>query len=281
MIIDALTHILPPYFSANRDEAIRRDVTFRELFSNPKAKISHHDELLREMDDAEVDKSVIAGFGWTDPELAMMSNDFNLECALKHGERLIPVCSVNPLWEGDAAATEAERCLDAGAVAIGELHADTQGWVNPPYDALEPLAEVAKRRNAPIIVHASEPVGHAYAGKGSMTPDRLIKLVRRFPENRFIFPHFGGGLPFFEQMPEVKRDLMNVVYDTAAAPFLYESDAYQTVARSAGSNKLMFASDYPVVGQKRSLAHFRAATLDEQSSDAILHLNAMRVFGIR
>ena len=55
MIIDALTHILPPYFSEHRDEALARDRTFAELFSNPKARIVQAEHLLDEMERAEID----------------------------------------------------------------------------------------------------------------------------------------------------------------------------------------------------------------------------------
>ena len=278
VIIDALTHILHLYFSEHRDEAIQRDATFKELFSNPKARIVQDEELLRSMDDSGIEKSVIAGFGWVDPELAKMSNDFNLECAYKHGGRLAAACSVNPMWDGDLAIVEAKRCLDSGAVAIGELHADTQGWAASSYHCLDSLADLAKCRGAPIIVHASEPVGHAYAGKGSMTPDRLIRLAQRFPENRFVFPHLGGGLPFYEQMPEVAKALKNVWYDSAAAPFLYSPRAYTSASIAAGAHKIIFASDYPLLTQRRALNNFDKADLPEDAKQKVLHLNAAKLY---
>ena len=190
MIVDGLTHILPRYFVDKRDDALKVDGTFGELFASPKARIVQADTLLAEMDRSGVDRSVIAGFGWTDLELARRSNDYNLEAAARHPDRLIPVCSVNPKWSGDAATEEADRCLRAGAYGIGELHADTQGWRDPPYDALHDLMATIRAENAVVIVHGSEPIGHSYRGKGEMTPDLLIRLISQFPDNRFVFSPF-------------------------------------------------------------------------------------------
>ena len=261
MIIDGLTHILPPYFVEHRDEVSRGDRTFGELFANPKARIVQAEDLLAEIDRSGVDRSVIAGFGWTDQELARRSNDYILDSAARYFYQLIPVCSVNPFWDGDAAALEAERCLKAGAVGIGELHADTQGWVDVPYDHLGDLMSVVRKHNAVVIVHASEPVGHNYPGKGTMTPRKLLRLATTYPDNRFVFSHFGGGLPFYIQMPEVAQALSNVWFDSAAAPFLYQPGVYRTAVDIVGASRVMFASDFPLLSQRRTLKHLKEGGL--------------------
>ena len=278
MIVDALTHILPPYFNDHRDEAIARDRTFAELFANPKARIVQAEHLLDEMERAEVDRSVIAGFGWTDQDLAKRSNDYLLESAARHPDILIPLCSVNPLWPGDDAPREAERCLNFGARGIGELHADTQGWVEPPYDQLQDVMSVASQysetRNkiAFVVIHGSEPLGHIYPGKGTMTPDRLSQLAKRYPDNALIFSHFGGGLPVYKHMPEVNETLTNVWFDSAATPFLYDSDIYDTVEKLVGGTRIFFASDYPLMTQRRALAHLRNSELPLYRQKMILEV---------
>jgi len=45
MIIDAHTHIFPPAVSEDRDAYLRRDTTFRELYTNPKARIASADRV--------------------------------------------------------------------------------------------------------------------------------------------------------------------------------------------------------------------------------------------
>ena len=270
MIIDGLTHILPPYFIENRDDALARDRTFAELFANPKARIAQAEDLVNEMGRSGVDRSVIAGFGWTDHELARRSNDYILESAARYSDQLIPGCSVNPFWDGDAAALEAERCLKAGAVGIGELHADTQGWVDVPYDHLDDLMSVVRKHNVVVIVHASEPVGHTYPGKGTMTPRKLLRLATTYPDNRFVFSHFGGGLPFYILMPEVAQALSNVWFDSAAAPFLYEPGVYATAVNVVDASRVVFASDFPLLSQRRALKHLREGGLSVEVERTVL-----------
>ena len=105
-----------------------------------------------------------------------------------------------------------------------------------------------------VLTHSSEPVGHAYAGKGTATPSELEALLMAFPENKMIFAHFGGGLPFYALMPEVKRALGNCYFDTAAAPFLYDTNIYGQLHSLIGPN-LIFGSDFPLVQQERALIH--------------------------
>ena len=270
MIVDGLTHILPPYFIERRDEVSKGDRTFGELFANPKARIAQAEDLLNEMGRSGVDRSVIAGFGWTDHELARRSNDYILESAARYSDQLIPVCSVNPFWTRDAAALEAERCLQAGAVGIGELHADTQGWVDEPYEILEDLMSVVRKHNAVVVVHGSEPVGHIYPGKGKMTPRKLFGLATNYPDNRFVFSHFGGGLPFYAQMPEVDQALSNVWFDSAASPFLYEPGVYRTVVDTVSASRVVFASDFPLLSQRRALKHLREGGLSVEDECKVL-----------
>lgn len=280
MRFDALTHILPSYFVERRDEVARADVTFAALFgSNPKARIGSADELIASMDAAGIDVSVVAGFGWTDQDVARRSNDYLLESAATHPGRLVACCSANPLW-GDAAVRELERCFDAGARAVGELHADTQGWRDRIGGELDDFMEFTANRGGTTIVHGSEPFGHQYAGKGSMTPESLCGLARRYPSNRFVFAHFGGGLPWYAMMPEVGADLSNVWYDTSAALYLYQSNVYSATVSAVGADRLLFASDWPLIGQARALGHVESDEgLTLSDTGRITGVNAARLFG--
>ena len=254
----------------------RADRTFRALFGDSKAKFAHTSDLIASMDDADVDVSVCAGFGWTDPEIARESNDYNLEAARLHPDRLVAFCSVNPLW-GEDAVSEVRRCHEAGAKGIGELHPDTQGILDADLAALAPVLDTAKELEMPVLIHASEPVGHGYTGKGTVTPELLMALVNAFPNNTFIFSHFGGGLPFYGLMPEVKSALKNVYFDSAAFPFLYRPEVFDVVSRAIGSEKILFASDFPLVAQKRALDEFGDSGLDAENSKHVQGANAARL----
>lgn len=280
MRFDALTHILPSYFVEQREEVAQSDATFAALFaSNPKARIGSADDLVASMDVAGIDVSVVAGFGWTDQEVARRSNDYLLESVAAYPGRLVACCSANPLW-GDAAVRELERCFDAGAKGVGELHADTQGWRDRIGNEIDDFMKITESRGGVTIVHGSEPFGHRYAGKGTMTPERLYGLARRYPSNRFVFAHFGGGLPWYAMMPEVRADLSNVWYDTSAGLYLYQSNVYSATVSAVGADRLLFASDWPLIGQTRALGHVKADEgLTPSDAGKITGENAAGLFG--
>ena len=62
-------------------------------------------------------------------------------------------------------------------------------------------------------------------------------------------------------MPEVSKVLSNVAYDSAAAPFLYDRDIYDTVEKLVGGTRIFFASDFPLMTQRRALDHLRSSEL--------------------
>jgi hypothetical protein len=280
LIIDAHTHILPDEFRQDRARIAAADATFGTLFANEMARTASAEELAASMDEAGVAVSVAAGYGWTDAGVASMANDYALEAGREFPGQIIPFCSVNPLW-GEAAARELRRCAEAGAKGVGELHPDTQGFSTANPDALKriaPVMDAARVYGLSVLVHASEAVGHAYPGKGTFTPEKAIALAMTYPDNTFIFAHFGGGLPFYAQMPEVGDALKNAWFDSAAQPLVYRSRAYPTAASAAGESKVLFASDFPLISQKRALAEVRSAGLPSASLEEILGLAAARLF---
>ncbi len=279
VIIDSHVHVLPDEFRNDKDRFLDADLTFRELFASPKAKTVSVELLLKEMKDSGVDRSVIAGYGWTDFSTAQISNDYLLESANASNGTLIPLCSVSPLW-GTQAIDEVERCTELGAKGIGELHPDSQNFLDTDFGTLAPLLETAKKLRLPILMHTSEPVGHSYPGKGTVTPEYSLALAQAFPEVVFVFAHFGGGLPFYSLMPEVHNELRNVYFDSAASPLLYRSEVFEASVAAAGPDKILFASDFPLITQDRALRDFRQANLSNEQIRSSLDQNARRVWSI-
>jgi len=274
-IIDFHTHILPPGVIAEREALARRERWFHSLYEDPRARMATAGDLVASMDQAGVDLSVAFGFAFADPGLCQVCNDYTLEAARQYRERLVPYAVLNPC-AGRAALLEARRCLEAGAVGIGELLPDGQGFGLTEYAVLDPLMDLARHFEAPVVLHVNEQVGHVYRGKGTQGPREAYLLARHYPENVFVLAHWGGGLPFYELMPEVRRQLGRVYYDTAASIYLYD-DAVFTQVMSWAPDKVLFGSDYPLVGQGRCLGRVRDAGLAPAALEALLATNARRV----
>jgi predicted TIM-barrel fold metal-dependent hydrolase len=275
MVIDFHTHILPKSFQKKHHILSRKDQTFSELFSRNSSRIVTAEELIGSMDLNQITKSVVLGYGWCDLEIAKEANNYLLEAAQRFPERLIPFCSVNPEW-GDKGLDEIDRCVSGGAKGIGEIHASIQGIDLATSLNLDNLMTVAIANRLPLLIHGSEPVGHLYPGKGSTTPPALLNFIDRFPSAIIICAHWGGGLPFYGLMPEVKEKLVNVFFDTAASPFLYSPKIFNIVSDIIGSNHILFGSDYPLISADRIMDQIRT-TLTSEAASAILERNAQKL----
>lgn len=276
MVIDFHTHIFPPWIRERRDEYVKRDRCFSLLYSQQKAKLATAEELIASMDEARVDLSVVLNIGWASHELCVETNDYILDSVSRYPDRLIGFCSVQP-EAGDAAMVELERCAKAGAGGIGEMRSDVQGFNLADKEMMKPLVDAVVEHNLIFLTHSSEPVGHQYSGKGSITPDVIYSFILNFPDLKLVCAHWGGGLPFYGLMPEVAKALSNVFFDTAATAFLYRPQIFEEVSNIVGSDKILFGTDYPLIPQERITAQIQSLGLTEEIKAKILGGNAQRL----
>lgn len=278
MIVDFHTHIFPPRFNEYREEYVARDPLFARIYAKPNAKIASCEDLIAIMDEEGIDRSVILNANWSSLELCQETNDHILESISRYPDRLVGFCSLPPKAE-EAAIAELERCIRGGIRGIGELRPDFHGLVRGDEAVMDPIFEVALRHRLMLLVHASEPVGHEYAGKQKITPDVLEKLINRFPDMTIICAHWGGGLPFYALMPEVAEALKNVFFDSSASPYLYRPEIFRHVAEIAGVEKILFGSDYPLMLPSRVMKQLRSLDMGEEAEALILGGNARRLLG--
>jgi len=276
VIIDFHTHIFSPWVRERRDEYIKRDPCFSLLYSQQKAKLATAEELIASMDEDGVDLSVVLNIGWASHELCVETNDYILNSISRYPDRLIGFCSVQPK-AGDAAIVELERCAKAGAGGIGEMRSDVQGFNLADKEMMKPLVDAVVEHNLILLTHSSEPVGHQYIGKGSITPDVIYFFILNFPDLKLVCAHWCGGLAFYALMPEVARALSNVFFDTAATVFLYQPQIFEEVSNIVGSDKILFGTDYPLIPQNRVMAQIQSLELTEEVKAKILGGNAQRL----
>ncbi len=280
VIIDFHTHVVPPGIKERRAEYLGRDACFSLLYSEPKAKLATAEELVASMDECGIDKSVILNLGWVSHELCVETNDYILEAVARYPQRIIGFCVIQPL-AGEEAVRELERCAENGARGIGEMRPDVQGFDLRDNALMKPLIESAIEHDLVFLIHASEPVGHEYFGKGSITPDTIYPFILGFPRLKLVCAHWGGGLPFYALMPEVAEALSNTCFDTAATPFLYRPPIFQHVADIVGVEKILFGSDYPLLSPTRIIDQLALVDLGEEDRAKILGGNAQRLLSIR
>ena len=133
----------------------------------------------------------------------------------------------------------------------------------------------ALKLNIPVLIHGSEPVGHKYPGKGDTTPEKLYSFISNFPQNPIICAHWGGGLPFYALMPEVKNVFQNTYFDTAASPFLYKPSIYRIIGDLIGFGHILFGTDFPLMPYKKYFDELKLVKITPSDNKKILGGNAI------
>ncbi|MGD8548614.1 MAG: amidohydrolase family protein [Desulfobacterales bacterium] len=276
MIIDFHTHIFPKAIRENRQKYFPNESAFKLLYSSPGSKLVGATEIVDSMDDQGVDKSVVFGFPWKTKEIFQVQNDYIMEVVDRYPDRLIGLCCFDPSHR--EAVPETERCIKGGLSGIGEIAFYESGIDDGALDNLSPLMEICRDRDLPFLIHTNEPVGHIYPGKTPNTLKQIYDLIKRFPENKIVLAHWGGGIFFFNLLKkDVKERLENVYFDTAASPFLYDPRIYRYAKEIAGLDKILFGSDFPLLKPARYFKELEKSGLSQEEIDSICGQNAARV----
>jgi predicted TIM-barrel fold metal-dependent hydrolase len=279
MLIDSHTHVFSPDVIHNRERYLQTDECFSALYSRPSSRLATADELVDSMDKNGIDMSMVCGFGWARQELCNEANEYILASIARYPQRLLGMVTLWP-EAGDAALYELERCVKGGIKGIGEMRPPAAS-LDTAFDSLwTPIVKFLTERGLICLFHASEPVGHPYPGKGDLTPQVFYPFIHRFPGLRIILAHWGGGMPFYALMPEVKKALTNTWFDTAASQFLYDPAIYRQAIDIIGTEHILFGSDYPLMSQSRALGEVRGLKISPEDRDHILGINAQKLLEI-
>jgi len=270
MIIDSHVHIFPEKIKQDRSNYFNNEPEFKLLYDSPKARICTIDDLIASMNTFQVDMSIICGFPWRTPELTKQNNDIVIEAVRKYPNRIKGLACFDAAWNG--AADETRRGIDAGLCGAGELAFYLSGIDTTALTALDPVMAVLRDMgNLPCMIHTNEPVGHYYPGKTPITLEQIYTLARTFPDNKIILAHWGGGILFY-------NIIKNIWYDTAASPFLYDSQIYDIAVDAGVADKVLFGTDFPLLAPDRYFKDIDNSNITPLQKEQILGKNAVLLF---
>ena len=270
--IDFHVHLTPPEISANWKKYAEKEPHFGLLSQSPRNKFAAAEDVIAALDEAGFDKAVVFGFAFNDPGLCALANDYVIEKIKEFPERLIGFMSVSP--NTAKIENEIDRCYAAGMKGVGEIFPAVQFCIDDERQTCN-FTQVCAERDLPVIIHVNEPVGHFYPGKIDTQLRQIERFIETNPNLCIVLSHLGGGLLFYEAMPELKEKFRNVYYDTAAVPLLYRPDVYRAAAALGLGEKIIFGSDFPLLPISRYLPDFES--LPETERGLILGGNAARL----
>lgn len=295
-IIDAHVHLYPPEvnrapsaWAATQGEqhwstlCTRRRKNGRSVQGFPSV-----DELLREMDQARIERVVLQGWYWERHDTCGLQNRFYAGCLRAHPDRLAAFATFHPAAGAEAVRVEIRRAADEGFCGLGELSPHSQG-VSVTDPVWREALVLAGELGLAVNLHVTEPNSKNYPGKVETPLSDFVAMAREFPATRFILAHWGGRLPLDPELGLTAKACANLYYDTAASPLLYDVRIYRELVDAAGAARVLYGSDYPLDLYPKSgstpqigamLEEVRTAGLGEAELSGVLGKNAVNLLGL-
>lgn len=275
MKIDMHVHVTPEDIIRDFEKIGEKEPYFDLLSRTPHNKFATVEQVIEEMNQTGIDRSVIFGFSFSDMALCKYVNDYVIEKVKAYPDRLIGFMSVVPNHK--ETPYEIERCYKSGLRGIGELFPAGQPFDIASLKDTESFGACCQHYNLPVMIHTNEPIGHYYAGKTDTPLKDIEAFVEHHPELSIILAHFGGGIFMYELMKEVKAKFANVYYDNAAAIFLYDAKIYKVMKEMGLMEKLLFGSDYPLLSPSRYEKSLAESGLTELEKEKLYGANAAKL----
>jgi predicted TIM-barrel fold metal-dependent hydrolase len=206
------------------------------------------DWLLRSMNDAGVDRSVILplDFGMVEsPEVGVESyNDWVFESCKSLEGRLVPFIGIDPMRGGQAEQLVRKYVKHCEAKGV-KVYPPT-GYF--PYDAkVDYFWELMEEHGLIVVTHAGAswgPLDEEYSH-----PKHFLPVLEKHPEIKLVIAHLGGK--FRAETYELAKRFPNVYTDCSALqgwlpsePEVCKSRLKEAVANMPG--RVIFGSDWPL-----------------------------------
>lgn len=279
----------------------------------------HIKSRLRDMDGAGIDMQVLSTpfvqMGQSNAnEASVSTNNAMSKLVEKYHERFAGFAAV-AIQEPEAAAKELERAITQlglkGALIFSQGYFDDQKYY--------PFFAEAEKLDVPIYFHGGsfpteimQPYSvypglsgamHGMGAHTSLMAMRLIlgRVFEKYPRLKIILGHLGEGLPFWlwridsrwleeqDRNPESKKFYANFpkhpsqyfrdnFYVTTSGQFWHPALIF--VNSVLGSDRILFAADYPPESINEAGQFIRSAPISDGDKEKICHLNAEKLLGL-
>jgi aminocarboxymuconate-semialdehyde decarboxylase len=237
LVIDSHMHFLP-------EEAISKAKSLNSLDfdtfikgdmgGSPHTKIQSITGILRIMEESGMDMAVLNQSSWSlqGLEVCKALNDGYARIKREYPGKFI-LCGQVPLGKIPGAVNEVERCVkELGLHGMSILTSAPDIALDMP--ELWPIYDKIAQLDVPIVVHPSIRAPIWGGGKKynlSRTISReydiakscvevMYGVLKDFPELKFLFPHYGGGMPALKARLRAwyEGDLLNIPAEIKGSP---------------------------------------------------------------
>jgi predicted TIM-barrel fold metal-dependent hydrolase len=262
MVIDFHTHCVDKNLYAK---------TFAEISSERKVYPSFDgsiDGLLRSMENAGVDRSVVANFA-PDAKTTVKVNDFAIKCA-KY-KKLIPFGSIHPEFEDYKA--EINRLADKNIKGL-KFHPHYQFFALDDSKMMK-IYEYALSKGMVLLFH----MGKGYMDSDDYAcPKRLSALIDAFNTPKIVAAHMGGIEDYKEDFEKYILG-KTVSLETSCSFTLMNPEDIDFILNNHNNEYILFGTDSPWAYQSDELLQYYSFNIPSDILEMILGGNAKRLLG--
>ncbi len=225
------------------------------------------EEVLRAMDEAGVDKSIVIDLA------SLYGGDYRLgnreaaEICKRHADRLMCFAYLHPpLYGIDACLRHCDEAVrEMGHLGL-KLHPVSDSHPANSREYVYPVMEKCRELKVPIFIHT----GHApHSG-----PILCADLARAFPDVDIILGHIGHAM--FADACYVARKYPNIWVDTS----MNHGGPLRNALAAVGPERLLFGSDSPTSHPIACKGLIETLDLTREEKDLILGGNIERLLGL-
>lgn len=262
MIIDSHCHIYPDKIAAKASAATGNFYTL-PMFCNGTVS-----ELLSCGEKAGIDAFVVCSVATT-PHQVHSINNFIAQAVNDNPGKIFGIGALHP--DSEDIEGDIENLIELGLKGV-KLHPDIQGF-KLDYEGCLKIYEICEKKKLPVLIHTGD------KRYDNSNPDRLIPLLKAYPELTVIGAHFGGW-SIWEKAAQQLCNMPNLYVDCSSSFYSLDDETAKELISAYGEDRVLFGSDYPMWEPEKELARLHSLYLGKEAEEKILYKNACRVFNI-
>ncbi|WP_118178591.1 amidohydrolase family protein [Paraburkholderia phosphatilytica] len=211
-----------------------------------------------------------------------IQNEEIAEFAANNRDIMIAFASIDP-HKGKMGAREARRLIEEYGVRGFKFHPTVQGFYANDRMAY-PLYEVIAEYGLPAVFHSGHSgIGSGMPGGGGLRlkysePIYLDDVAADFPDMKIVIAH--PSWPWQDEALSICLHKPNVYIDLSGWSPKYFPPQLIQYANSLLKERMLFASDFPLIKPERWLEDFHKAGFKPEVHPLLLKQNAIRLLGL-
>lgn len=268
------------------EEALAYRPKWREQFFEGKMKVASStasgmslDRMLAAMDEAGIGRAFLIATKvgrQGHPSTYQLPYKVVFDAVQKHPDRFYGLAGIDP-FEGMAGVRELERAVRDYGFIGAHLYPH---WFElaPDHAKYYPFYAKCCELDIPIQMQVGQSMIYAddYRCRSVGRPITLDAVACDLPELKLIGIHIG--IPWTDEMIAMAWKHPNVYIGSDAHSPRYWPQSFVHYANSYGADKVVFGTDFPVLGFQRTMDEIRALGLRPENLRKLLRDNVIRIY---